>query len=375
MRLVSHILVWLCFAACPALSQEPVIRELDYAQNFSIAEYPNYTLLTVRNAYRNSSREFQYALVSKETSIPDDVPSDATILRTPIENVALMETVYIGYLDAINQLDSIRAAATANYISHPAVTARVDSGDIQKIQSGQKLNIERLLLLQPDLIFTTSLGEGAFEHSPQLKRAGLSVVLTADYMERQPLARAEWVKFIAEFYDAGEAAEVYFEKVKSSYMSLIETTAKAEKKPTVFCGAPYSGVWHVPGGDSFFARFIEDAGASYLWSDDSSQGGIPLDTERVFLKAANADFWVNPSHYRSLKALFGADPRFSKFGAAQTGQVYNNTKQVGANGGNNVWERGIIHPDEVLADLIHIFHPELLPGHELIYYEQLESRF
>lgn len=371
MPFVLNILICLCFGFGHALAREPVIRELDYAQNFSIAEYPSYTLLTVRNAYRNSSRDFQYALVSKNNQIAADIPTTATILRTPIENVAVMETVYIGYLAAINQLSSILAAATTNFISHPEVVARVESGDIQKIQSGQMINIERLLLIQPDLIFTTSLGEGTFEHSPQLKRAGLPVVLTAGYMERHPLARAEWIKFIAEFYNKGEAAEVYFEKIRNSYMNLIKTTAKTEKKPTVFCGAPYSGVWHVPGGDSFFARFIEDAGAKYLWSDDKSQGGIPQDTERVFLRAANADFWVNPSHYRNLKALFGADPRFDKFKAAQMGQVYNNTKQISANSGNNVWERGIVHPDEVLADLIHIFHPRLLPEHELIYYQSL----
>lgn len=372
MRFVLNILICLCFGLGPALAQGPVIRELDYAQNFSIADYPDYTLLTVGNAYRDSSRQFQYALVPKEATLPKAIPIDAKILRTPVENVALMETVYIGYLDAIKQLGSIRAAATANYISHPEVVARVESGDIQKIQSGQKLNIERLLLLQPDLIFTTSLGEGTFEHSPQLQRAGLSVVLTADYMERHPLARAEWIKFIAEFYEAEVAAETYFEAIKNAYLDLMNMTTVAEVKPTVFCGAPYSGVWHVPGGDSFFARFIENAGGSYRWAEDTTQGGIPLDTERVFLKAADADFWINPSHYRSLSELFGADPRFKKFKAAKKGSVYNNTRQVSKRGGNNVWERGIVHPEEILSDLIHIFHPDLLPEYELIYFEKLD---
>ncbi len=374
MHSVFNLVICLCFMFSPAHAKEPAIRKLDYAQNFSIAEHKGYTLLTVRNAYRDSSRHFQYALVPKESDIPEGIPDSAKVLRTPIKNVVLMETVYIGYLDAIDQLGSIRGAATANYISHPNVVARVESGAIQKIQSGQKLNIERLLLLQHELIFTTSLGEGAFEHSPQLQRAGLSVVLTADYMEHHPLARAEWIKFIAEFYEAEEAAERYFEEVKNAYLGLIETTTEAEEQPTVFCGAPYSGVWHVPGGDSFFARFIEDGGGSYLWSDDTTQGGIPLDTERVFLKAAMADFWINPSHYRSLDELFDADQRFGKFKAAQTRSVYNNTRQVSDRGGNNVWERGIVHPEEVLADLIHIFHPELLPEHELIYFEKLESR-
>jgi iron complex transport system substrate-binding protein len=79
-----------------------------------------------------------------------------------------------------------------------------------------------------------------------------------------------------------------------------------------------------------------------------------------------------PATIRSLSELFNADPRFAKFGAAQISQVFNNTRQVSKNGGNNIWERGIVHPEEVLADLIKIFHPDLLPEHELIYYENLQ---
>ena len=108
------------------------------------------------------------------------------------------------------------------------------------------------------------------------------------------------------------------------------------------------------------------------WSDDQSLGGIPLDTERVFFRAADADHWINPSFYRSMDTLFAADSRFAKFAAAKQGKVFNNTRQVGPKGGNAIWESGIMQPDKVLADLIHIFHPELLPEHEFVFYERLE---
>ena len=283
-----------------------------------------------------------------------------------------METVYAGYLDALGQLDQICGAASASYINHPKVIQGVKSGDIQSIQSGQKLNIERLLLLQADLILTTSLGEGQMDVSPQLQRAGLPVVLTADYMEHHPLARAEWLKFIAAFFESEDRSDEIFNTIKAQYTSLVDKTKGIDERPSVFCGAPYSGSWHVPGGDSFIARAIHDAGAHYLWAGDRSRGSLPLDTERVFLKAAEADYWIHPNHYRSLSELFNADPRFAKFRATQISQVFNNTRQVSKNGGNNIWERGILHPEEVLADLIKILHPDLLPEHELIYYENLK---
>ncbi len=372
MRLIIFIFItsWLGSLMCHV--QAAATHELDYAKNFTIVEYPTHTLLTVRNAYRNAKKQYRYALVPRGQTLPEGLPNDATVVRTPVERVVLMETVYVGYLDALAQLDTIRGAATASYISHPEVIARVDSGQISRIQSGQKLNIERLLLLQADLILTTSLGEGQMDVSPQLQRAGLPVVLTADYMERHPLARTEWLKFLAPFFACETRGDAVFETIEADYLALLEKTANVDQRPDVFCGAPYSGAWHVPGGDSFIARAIHDAGGNYVWADDGSQGGLPLDTERVFLKAADADFWIHPSHYRNLSELFDADPRFAKFRATQIGNVFNSTRQVSASGGNNIWERGIVHPEEVLGDLIQIFHPDLMPNRELIYHENLE---
>ena len=371
MRLFLQFILIACLPTLFCRGAEPAVPTLDYAENFEIARFPTHSILTVRNLFANSNRSHRYALVPRGAPLPD-VPEDAQVIRTPVRRVVVMETVYIGYLDALDQLDTIVGAATVEFISHPDVQTRVKSGQIESIQIGQSLDIERLLLLQPDLILTSISGDPTFDVPPKLMRSGLPVVISAGYMERHPLARSEWIQFIAPFFEASAKADAVFSNTARRYEALTEMTVGLKTRPSVFCGAPYSGAWHMAGGDSYTARAIDDAGGHYLWSDNQSQGGIPLDTERVFLKAAEADFWINPSHYQSLDSLFGADDRFGKFRAAQTGQVYNNTKQVGANGGNNIWERGIVRPDEVLADLIHIFHPELLPDHEFVFYEKLQ---
>ena len=361
-----------CIYALAAHADGALARELDYAKNFTIEEYADYKLLTVSNAHRDARSVYRYALIPHSATLADDLPRDVVVIRTPVQRVILMETVYVGYLDALGQLDQICGVASASYINHAKVIQRVESGDIKSIQSGQKLDIERLLLLQPDLILCTSLGEGQMGVFPQLQRAGLPVVLTADYMEHHPLARAEWLKFLAAFFESEDRGDEIFNTIKAQYTSLVDKTKGIDERPSVFCGAPYSGSWYVPGGNSFIARAMNDAGAHYLWADDPSRGSLPLDSERVFLKAAEADYWIHPSHYRSLNELFNADPRFAKFRATKISQVFNNTRQVSKNGGNNIWERGILHPEEVLADLIKILHPEILPKHELIYYENLQ---
>ena len=343
----------------------------DYSKNFDISQFPTHRIATIRNVQRGSKATHQYALVPKGAALPE-LPAGITVIRTPVARVVVMETVYIGYLDALNQLDTIIAAATPDYISNATIRTRIEDGTIQKVQSGAALNIERMLMRQPGLILSSSTGDPAFDVPLKLARAGLPVVLSAGYMEQHPLARAEWIKFIAAFFNAEHLAEQIFEASATRYELLLKKVEQIEQRPTVFCGAPYSGAWHMAGGESYLAQAIRDAGGDYLWADVPGSGAIPLDTERVFIRAAHADTWINPSFYQSLNELFGADQRFQKFHAGQTSHVFNNTKQRTASGGNSFWECGVVHPEDVLADLIKVFHPELMPDWEFIYYQQLK---
>jgi iron complex transport system substrate-binding protein len=53
-------------------------------------------------------------------------------------------------------------------------------------------------------------------------------------------------------------------------------------------------------------------------------------------------------------------------------QVFNNDAQSNPAGGNDNWESGTVRPDLILADLIGVFHPDLLRDHQLVYYRQLK---
>ena len=72
-----------------------------------------------------------------------------------------------------------------------------------------------------------------------------------------------------------------------------------------------------------------------------------------------------------IKDIIGNDERLKDFHALETGRVFNHTKRIARNVANDYWESGIVQPDVVLADLIRIFHPELLPDHDLYYYQKL----
>ena len=75
--------------------------------------------------------------------------------------------------------------------------------------------------------------------------------------------------------------------------------------------------------------------------------------------------------HRDLEGLRSQDSRFARFKAFEIGNVYNNTLRSNGIGGNDIWERGVLHPEWVLEDLIAIFHPELIPNHSFRFYEKL----
>jgi len=367
----SMLVMLLCLVmnSAHAATHTPA-TQFDYAQNLQIENFPTHQLITVKNINRNSKERFQYALVPKGQAVPE-LPKGAMLIRTPVERVVVMATTFVGYIDTLGQQDSLVGVATPGFINNLEVHQRIEDGQIISVQTGQSLDIERMILLQPDLILTSSSGNPMFDVHPQLARSGLPIVLSASYMEQHPLARSEWIKFIAAFYEQDAQANLIFEQIAERYNQLVATAKDIQPRPTVFSGAPYASAWHVPGGRSYMAKAIADAGGDYIWADDTSAGGIPLDFERVFLKAAKADLWINPSSHRNLKSLYSADQRFMRFQAAKDGNIFNNCKQFNNTGGNNIWERGIVHPDEVLADMIKIFHPDLAKEHNFIYYEQL----
>ncbi len=128
----------------------------------------------------------------------------------------------------------------------------------------------------------------------------------------------------------------------------------------------------MPGGKSYKAALVRDAGGDYLWKNDTTSGSLPLDFEAVYVRALGADVWLETSEQDSFAVLTASDSRYKQLKALQGKNVYNNNRRMNTTGGNDFFERGALHADEVLADYIRIFHPELLPEHELIYHKKLD---
>ena len=129
----------------------------------------------------------------------------------------------------------------------------------------------------------------------------------------------------------------------------------------------------MPGGKSFKAHFLADAATNYHWASDSTEGSLALSLETVIAEQLNAPVWIDVPA-KSKADLLKMNPVYAEFDAFKIGTMYHNMKRSNAQGGNDYWETGLCRPDEVLADLVRIFHFEELPDGELKYYERLSDK-
>jgi iron complex transport system substrate-binding protein len=207
-----------------------------------------------------------------------------------------------------------------------------------------------------------------------MARLGSLEIPAAEHMEPTPLARAEWIKFFAMFFDKEREANAAFDDIEARYARVRAVAAGVTARPRVFLNLPQGGAWNIYGGRNQLARIIEDAGGDYVWADNPSvESGTRVHYEAALDRGLDADVWL-----MGADGTFGAriadlsigNPRFAAFKSVRTGRVYINHKNY-PDGPNPWWDYALIRPDAELADLIAIFHPALLPNHESTFWRRL----
>ena len=121
------------------------------------------------------------------------------------------------------------------------------------------------------------------------------MVCCADYMETTPLGRAEWMRFYGRLVGRGAMADSLFEEEERAYRAMCErqTTANdSARRLRVMVDRAEHGTWYVPGGRSYVARVIADAGGRYVGADNAQAGSVPMEPERMLKRCEDADLWV-----------------------------------------------------------------------------------
>jgi iron complex transport system substrate-binding protein len=375
-RVIIFALV-LVLAGCnrPAADQPTAVSLpsqtlLKYARGFTVAYDGNIKTVTVLTPFQGASTGFTYLLVPADEEVPAHAP-DVRVIRTPLTSIVCTSTSHIPLLDYLGETDKLVGFPSTDYISSEKMRRRVDTGQVKDLGVDNSINLEQLVMLKPGMLmgYTQSSDYGQFK---KIEDLGVPVVINAEYLEKHPLGRAEWIKFMALFFNQEKRADSVFQVIEKSYLDAKAVVDTVRTRPTVLSGVVYGDAWFLPGGQNYAARILNDAGCQYLWAADSSTGALKLSFEHVYEKAHDADFWIGVGSYNTLPALRAADHRYAQFKPVTTRQVYTYDARKGARGGSEFLELGYLRPDLILRDLVKITHPTLLPDHTLYFYAPLQ---
>jgi len=343
---------------------------IKYAQNFDIQEFENYKLLTIRKSARGKSDSLQYVLLEKDTPKPEGF-QEYQIIRIPVQRVICLSATQISIIDELGKVETIVGVSNKNYVMNPKVQQQLKVGKTLEFGEANTLNEELVLSANPDVILMSS---GVGNSSPiieKMQEMGVKILIDADWLETTPLGRTEWLKLYGILYNFEKEANQKFNKIEKNYKQLKNKIGNISR-PTVLTDIPYKGTWYMAGGKSYVGHFLADAGADYVGRKNTEVGSTPTDFETFYQMGLQADFWVNLGMIESKEMLLNRDKRLANFKAFQEDNLYNYTARLDENNLNEYFANSIINPDKVLADLIAIFHPEILPNHQFYYYKKLK---
>ena len=353
-----------------AVSASKVTNSIEYAKGLEIYKYDDFSILKVSNPWPNTKEAFTYILHKKGVSIPDSL-KNFTQIQVPIQSVIVTSTTHIPSLEILEVENTLVGFPNTDYVSSEKTRALIDAKKVKEIGLNQNLNTEVVIDLQPEAIVGFSIDDNNKDYA-NLQKSGLKVLYNGDWTEQTPLGKAEWIKFFGALYDLDEKANLEFKKVENEYKNAQALVKTTKSFPTVFSGAIYQDQWYLPGGKSWGALFLKDAGAKYLWDETSETGSLSLSFETVLEKAENADFWIGPAQFNSLKEMAEANPNYKYFKAFKNQKVYSFSNKKGKTGGVLYYELAPNRPDLILKDLIKIMHPEVLKDHNLVFFEKLK---
>jgi len=347
----------------------------EYAKGYSVEYHGTYKVVQIHDLLGRPAGNHTYLLVQRGEKVPEGYP-DARVFFIPVESVITLSVSQVSHLSALSETSAIKGHNGIPYILDEEFRERAASGKIVEIGSGTlsmntQLKTETMIELDPDLVFCNANGNMESDNQQKLVEAGLKPAIASDWMEDHPLARAEWIKYYALFFNKEMEANAFFGQIEANYTSIREKAGSADYKPTIFSGMEYQGTWYAPGGGSYVAQLFRDAGGDYILSEDNGSGDIPLDFEMVYERAHNADFYINVGYVGGADDLLAREPRYAKFDAVKNGSIYHFDARTNEYGSLDYWQSGAIHPDIILADLVKILHPDLIPDHELYYYRHV----
>ena len=377
---------------------------LQYSKNLKIGQSCGEQMAEIRSIVGSDTLVKRFVLRPKGSSIgtlPKGLEG-ATVLQVPLARAVALSSAQVGFMARLGLESAIVAVGEGKFIADSALYERVQKGEVAEVGSGPTLSLEKLMDLKPDLVMNFATG-GAYDDYQRIEALGLPLMLTSEWQEEHPLAKAEWIKLFGMLFGVDSLASAVYEQSKSDYpasfnksgLEIASPSARNDTLPSsnggvagvsparggseqqrgsegetspanssefripnselpcprVLVGMSYGGVWYAPGGNSYTAQLIQDAGGCYLWAG-TEERELRLPLEQVIALADSADIWINPGMFSTAEEILGAEPRVARIKAFREKRVFQNDGRKGPGGGNDFYESAVAQPEKVLNDFV-----------------------
>lgn len=344
-----------------------------YAKGFTISLSDSSKLIEVINPWQGAHNvDYNYLFVDSSHRSIDFTSLNADVFVAPLKRLICLSTTHVAFIDELGMSSAIVGVSGAGFINSKSLNRRIKDGFVKDVGYDQNLNYELIISLKPDAVLCYGVGAESVGYLLKLKELGIKLIFIGDYLEDDPLGKAEWLKVFGTFFNLNEKADSLFDRLAYEYKNAKEVVGQTKNKPKVFLNLPWKDSWFFPGRSNYFVKLIEDAGGDYVFADLEGSKSYPISFEKAIEAGYSSDIWLNPGSASSIMDIKKNDERLVGITPCVKKKVYNNNNRMSAGGGNDFWESGVVHPDLILKDLIFILHPELLPEHQFYYYRKIE---
>lgn len=314
-----------------------------YATGFQIDDTLSITRVRVFAPWNTDSVMATYVLMRDTSHLP---AVDGWRMPLPLERIGASSATHIGMLAELGLLNRLAGMCNPEVSFHHLPTTCHHFGDAMQPDA------ERIIRYGAQAMLYSTYAPSD-QSAERMESVGIPVLYNNEWREATPLARAEWIRFVAVFFDCLPQADSIFAEVESAYNALANSQRlKAnDQQPSVLSGLDFRGTWYVPAGGTYMGALFKDAGAQYAFADDERETSIPLTFEQALLTFADAEVWLG-CNVPSREALIEMNSQHALFKAYQTGRLYNFRKRCLPSGASDFWESGVVHPERILQDII-----------------------
>jgi len=343
---------------------------LRHARSFAVEYRSHYKVLTVTDStLAPGAPRDVVVLVQCGTPVPElvDELAGATVVQIPVASIAANEDLSLYRSWLLGASDRV-VGVGGEGIYTPELRARWDDRQVEAI--GESFhgppNYERLLDLRPGVVFLSTASLARSGAIARARALGIPAVPSLSWSELTPLGQAEWVHHVALFLNAEAASNTVFDGIESRYLELSEAAKAQPKRPQLLWFDPggQRDRWQVPEAN-WIARLVSDAGGRTPWADFDGDLTRLVTSEDILLRAAELDYLVTVTVALAEPDSAGVLERLP---ALRQGRLYDvHRRSIPENDAYDWYESAVVEVDRVLADLVALLHPPLMPSHQFLH--------